>query len=232
MITQKELVIFLDEFFEIEKFADDKGGVFISSDRPIHRIGLALEPWPEINSWICDRHLDAIFLHRPWQLQEIPADVGVIFYHHAFDEHLTMGFNPRIAAALGMRSLQPFGEKAGRSIGMISPVRSQSVESFRDRVQGVFGRWEHFVSGRFETIDRVAVVGALTPELVEAAARENVQVYITGQLRTAATAAIQSTGIEVIAVGHRRCEEWGLRALAGVLRERFTNLLVLLPSHK
>ncbi len=32
-----------------------------------------------------------------------------------------------------------------------------------------------------------------------------------------------------IAVGHRRSEEWGLRAIAGVLRERWSRLEVVLP---
>ncbi|NEQ28727.1 MAG: NGG1p interacting factor NIF3 [Microcoleus sp. SIO2G3] len=185
-----------------------------------------------MNDWIRDRRLDAVFLHRPWQLKEIPDGVGVIFYHHAFDEHLTMGFNPRLASILGMQQIQPFGEKSGRAIGMIAVVRSQPVEAFRQRVQETFGRWEHFVAGRFSNLDRVAVVGALTPELIQAAAAENVQVYATGQLREAATAAIRETGIEVIATGHRRCEEWGLRSLAGILQERFANLSVLLPPLK
>jgi hypothetical protein len=34
----------------------------------------------------------------------------------------------------------------------------------------------------------------------------------------------------VFVVGHRRSEEWGLRALAGVLRERWSALEVVLPS--
>lgn len=232
MIAQEELVEFLDEFFEIEKFGEDKSGIFIANDRPISRVGLALEPWPEIDRWIHESNLDSLFLHRPWKLEATPVEVGVVFYHHAFDEHLTIGFNPRLATALGMRFLQPFGEKLGRPIGMISSVRSQSIEAFCNRVQSVFGRYEHRVSGQFEVVDRVAVVGALTPELIEAAAAEGVQVYVTGQLRAIATDAIRAAGIEVIAVGHRRCEEWGLRSLASVLQERWASLSVLVASPK
>lgn len=54
---------------------------------------------------------------------------------------------------------------------------------------------------------------------------------MTGQFRTSAAIAIQETGIGVVAVGHRRCEEWGLRALAGVMRERWAGLEVILAPN-
>jgi hypothetical protein len=41
-----------------------------------------------------------------------------------------------------------------------------------------------------------------------------------------AVEAVLKTGIAVIAVGHRRCKELGLRALAGVMRERWSGLKV------
>ncbi len=232
MIALTELVEFLDLFFEIEQFGDDKGGIFINSDRPIRRIGFALEPWSGLEQWIRDGDLDAVFLHRPWQLREIPTGIGVIFYHLAFDERLTMGFNLRLAPALGMRHPQLFGEKSGRPLGMIAQISPHSIERYRHQICGIFGGWEQIISGQFSTVDCVAVVGALNAQLVEAAAAQNVQIYITGQFRATATAAIESTRIEVIAIGHRRCELWGLRALAGLVRERFADLSVVLPSLK
>ena len=232
MIALAELVEFLDLFFEIEQFGDDKGGIFINSDRPIQRIGFALEPWPGFDRWVRDQNLDAVFLHRPWQLQAIPAEIGVIFYHLAFDERLTMGFNLRLAPALGMRHPQAFGEKSGRPLGMIAAISPQPIERYRHQIRGIFGGWEQIISGQFSTVDRVAVVGALNAQLVEAAAAQDAQIYITGQLRASATAAIESTGIEVIAIGHRRCELWGLRSLAGLVQERFAEISVMLPSPK
>jgi hypothetical protein len=34
--------------------------------------------------------------------EQLEPDVGVISYHLAFDERLTLGFNPRLAEVLGM----------------------------------------------------------------------------------------------------------------------------------
>jgi len=77
----------------------------------------------------------------------------------------------------------------------------------------------------------VAVVAAMTDPLVREAAR-GAEVYVMGHFRQPAKEAVLNTGIGVIVVGHRRSEEWGLRALAGVLRERWCGLEVLLPTRR
>ncbi|MEH2244553.1 MAG: hypothetical protein V7K85_18005 [Nostoc sp.] len=41
---------------------------------------------------------------------------------------------------------------------------------------------------------------------------------------------MRETKMGAIAVGHRRSESWGLRALAGVLQERWCALKVLISS--
>ena len=69
----------------------------------------------------------------------------------------------------------------------------------------------------------------MTEALVHEASERGADVYITGQLRQPGRVAMLDTGIGVIAVGHKRSEAWGLRALAHVLRERWATLEVVLP---
>ena len=152
-----------------------------------------------------------------------------VSYHLAFDERLTLGFNPRLAEVLAMSDLSMLGEKQGRAIGMIGNIPTQSFTSYCSKVNEVFGRQEEVVIGLKAEVSRVAVVGAMTELLVREAASQGADFYLTGQLRQPAQIAVQETGISAIAVGHRRSEEWGLRALAGVLRERWSSLEVVLP---
>jgi len=56
---------------------------------------------------------------------------------------------------------------------------------------------------------------AMTDALVREAVSRGADVYTTGQLANRRAA---ETGTS--SGGHRRCEEWGYRALAGVLSER------------
>ncbi|MBV8887795.1 MAG: Nif3-like dinuclear metal center hexameric protein [Chroococcidiopsidaceae cyanobacterium CP_BM_RX_35] len=229
MIYLVDIAQFLDQFFAIHRFGEDPGGVYWSSTGPISRLGLALEPWPQLADWAIAERLDGLFLHRPWKLQsnQLPPDIGVVAYHLAFDERLTLGFNPRLAEAFGMSGIAVLGEKAGRAIGMIGEIPAQSFAKYCCDLNEVFGGQDEACAGGHSEVKRGAVVGAMTDALVREAASRGADIYITGQLRQPAQAAVLETGISVVAVGHRRCEEWGLRALAGVLRERWARLEVV-----
>lgn len=231
MIQLTDLQIFLDRYFAVERYGDDQGGVYHQSDRAIRRIGLALEPWPRLAAWVERERLHALFLHRPWKLRpdDLRPDVGVIAYHLAFDERLTLGYNPRLADALHLIQPEILGEKNDRPIGMIGAAPEQTFTSLCRTCGSIFGGVDETSSSRSDQIRRVAVVGAMTDALVREAAERGADVYLTGQCRQPARVAVAETGIGVIEIGHRRSEAWGLRALAGVLRERWAELSVVLP---
>jgi putative NIF3 family GTP cyclohydrolase 1 type 2 len=236
MPTLNDLAQFLDEYFAVERYGDDQGGVYHPSERTVRRIGLALEPWPQIDAWVHNAQLDALFLHRPWRLEagQLPPDIdiGVLAYHLAFDERLTLGYNLRLADVLGMHDVVVLGHKEGRPLGMLGTVRAQLLDQLRLRCHGLFGGYGETTGDGERSVGCVAVVGAMNDLLVHEAVARGADVYLTGQYRQPARLAVGETGIGVIEIGHHRSEEWGLRALAGVLRERWVNLSVLLPPRR
>lgn len=229
MIYLDDITRFLSDFMAANRFTDDQNGVYIPSEKAVSRFGLSLEPWTEIASWAQQERLDGLFLHRPWQLQNI--DIGVVAYHLAFDESLTLGFNSRLATVLGMSNLEVLGEKKGRAIGMLGDVESCSFDKYCDRTLQVFQGCDLVIPGTTGDISRVAVVGAMNDLLVREAKDRGASIYMTGQFRQSAKLALAETGINCLAIGHRRSEEWGLRALSGLLRDRFSQLEVILPPY-
>ncbi|MEP0916391.1 Nif3-like dinuclear metal center hexameric protein [Leptolyngbya sp. DQ-M1] len=237
MITQQSLVEFLDRFFNVDRYPEEeRGGIYQLSDRPIRRLGLALEPIPQIDYWITKNQIDALFLHRPWQFNS-DLDIGIVFYHLAFDERLTLGFNLQLADVLSLVNVQPFGYKADRAIGMIGEVPSQSFERYCVQVREIFGGYESAntyscseANGQTDTTGKVAIVGSMNDGLIRSAAEQGATVYITGQFRVSAKQAVLDTGMGVIEVGHRRCEQWGLRTLSAVLRQRWSALRTIVIS--
>lgn len=228
-----EIAEFLDCFFAVERFpASDRGGVYLASSNPVERIGLVLEPGAELQEWVSANCLNALFLHRPWKLatEQISPELGVISYHLPFDECLTVSFNHRLAQVLRMSALEVLGEKENRAIGMIGEIPTQSFAHLCNCITQIFGGKEQLHTTINTDVTRIAVVGAMTDSLVREAAARGADVYITGQLRQPAAAAIQETKIGAIAVGHRRSEVWGLRCLAGVLQERWSNLQVFVKA--
>lgn len=231
MVSLEELAGFLDRFLLAEQVKQEFSGIYRPSLRSISRLGVALEPWEGLTSWAIAEHLDALFLHRPWKLEieQLPSDVSVLSYHLAFDERLTLGFNPDLAAKLGIGDLEIFGEKAGRPIGMVGQTERQSFKDYCDRVEAAFEGLEAVHLGKSDSIARVAVVGAMTDVLIREAVARGAEVYITGQFRQPAKQAVLEMGIAVIVVGHRRSEVWGLNRLAEVVRDRWPGLQVVLP---
>lgn len=232
MIQLAQIAAFLDRFFAVERYADDQGGVYLPSARGVRRIGLALEPWPRLPEWVEQHRMDALFLHRPWRLDRgsIDPTIGVLAYHLAFDERLTLGYNDRLAAVLAMPHFEVLGTKEGRPLGMIGDVPPLPFAQYTEMLHEIFGGLDFVQAGPQSEVRRLAVVGSMTDALVREAAAHGADVYVTGQFRQPARAAVLETGIGVLEVGHRRSEQWGLRALAGVLRERWARLDVLLPD--
>jgi putative NIF3 family GTP cyclohydrolase 1 type 2 len=217
------LADFLDALLVVEPRGDDPAGIIVPTERPVRRLGLLLEPSADVGAWAMENALDAVFLHRPWGLapDALPPGVGVLAYHRGFDARMSVGWNPRLAAALGMRGLRPLGEKDGAPLGMIGDVDAQPWEAFRALFEAELGGSESIIPPRRSEIRRVVVVGAMTDALVREAAEAGADVYLTGQMRVPARKAVEETGVGAIAAGHARAEAWGLRALAASLRERF-----------
>ncbi|CAA9353742.1 MAG: hypothetical protein AVDCRST_MAG11-3697 [uncultured Gemmatimonadaceae bacterium] len=215
-----------------DRYAATEHGVAVPGHRPVRRLGLALDGDAGAAAWAHAAAVDALWLHRPWRLPAgaLPDGVGVCFTHLPFDDRLTTGLNPRLATALGATELEPFGEKEGRTIGMLARTDARSADHLRGAAAAVFGGLDAWIDGADPDapVRRLAVVGAMTDALVRQAAARGATLYVTGQLRAPALDAVRATGIAVAAVGHGRAERWGTRALAGLLRERWAALAVVL----
>lgn len=236
--TLDALAAFLDDQLGAATYPpDERGGVFRppapagnALRRPLARLGLALEPWPGLRAWALDEGLDALFLHRPWRLRPdaLRPAVGVLYAHLPFDDHLTTSDNAPLATALGFRTREVLGMKDGRRIGMLGDVEPRPAADALAYVTAVFGGTEAVVlPDPDRPVARVAVVGAMNDALVREAAARGVGLYVTGQLRQPARAAVAETGMAVAAVGHARSERWGLGALAAIIRDRWPALAVV-----
>ena len=241
-LSPPNLLRLFDETLNASLFADtdEPNGWFLPPARPVDRLGLALEPWPTLDEWMAAERLDAVFLHRPWNLSDPQrrtlqsAGTGVLAYHLAFDERLTTGFNPALAAVCGWGEPAVLGRKAGRPLGMLcalpTPVAFDVVTA---QLRSEFGGLEQVTAPApdDEPIMRAAVVGAMTDALVREAHERGAGVYVTGQWRQPARAAVRETGLGIVALGHRRSELWGLHTLARLLRAHPEGASLEITSH-
>jgi len=236
----RELCAFLDRYFATDRYpATEQGGLYWTAtdkrDNPaIQRIGLSLEPWPGLYDWIAENQLDVLWLHRPWTLDgaRLSTRVSVLYHHLPFDETLTMGYNLPMAETLQMSHPEEIGHKQApdlprRAIGILGQTPGADVSAWIQLVENTFGGYDQVHVGKQPAIGRIAIMGAMNDALIREAARRGADLYLTGAYRKSAQTAVDETGITVIAVGHRRSETWGLRALADVLQERWADLSIV-----
>ncbi len=225
-VTLQALATYLDSYLGTTNIPEDQHGIYRPSTRNVRRIGLALEPWSGIETWVRQKNLDALFLHRPWHLdvQTLPDDVGILAYHLAFDLTLTLGMNPRLANVLQMTHLLPFAYKNNLPLGMIGNIPETSTHNFLEMLSDLFATPPLVENNVLETVSRIAVVGAMTDSTIREAAEQGAHLYITGQFRQPARMAVNETGMTVAVIGHTTSELWGLRTLASLLHEQWVDI--------
>lgn len=226
-----DIATYLDAYLGSVRFPQDQNGIYHPTQHLIQRIGVALEPWPDIAMWVRRERLDALFLHRPWRMdiKTLPAEVGILAYHLSFDLTLTFGLNLRLAHALHIQQPVPFAFKDSIPLGMLGDIPPVSLAILTQHLQNIFGAAPIIaVMPHTETVKRIAIVAAMTDPLIREAAAFHVDLYITGQLRRPAHRAVMETGMTVATIGHTTGELWGLRELACILRERWPVLTTIL----
>ena len=209
----------------------DPVGVWLDSPRPVRRLGLRLEAGRAPYAWA--EAVDAVLLHRPFGLwpARVPDGLGALAYHRALDERFAVGHSPALARALG---LEPEGEpltRGGKTVGLVGALPAPlAAADALDRLADVLGGVDRTVGpdpGGAAAVARVALVGAMTEELVEEAAERGVGVYVTGQVRQPGVTPAEACGVVVVAVGQERAERWGLLHLGRLVAERWPGVEVV-----
>ena len=190
------------------------------NEQSVSRMLFALEP-PKQSLQLDDHLYDAVFMHRPFDLHLAAFPQSYILWSHdAFDNNMTVGYNKALAADLAIQKpLQKvhWKNKRGvtRCIGMVGALESVvPFEQFNDKVVSLFDGCDATKAHGNTHITKVAVMGAFNADLLNRMKTEHsIDIYITGQVRSAALEVAEELGIAVIAVGHERCEAYGLKAL-------------------
>ncbi len=231
MTRVKDVLAVCNAFLDAASFpADDPNGLWHgSSDQPVKRVGLALEPPFAIAGWRRASRLDAAWLHRPWppEGEEIPEGFPIIAHHLSFDERLTPGWSPVIATYFGLRHVEPLGEKNGRPIGMIGQVAKAPLRDWVAHLDADFGGHEALAGSlpARAPVEKIAFAGAFWPELVAEAAARGAHLFVTGQLRPPGLETLPGLGMAALATGHERAERWGLQVLGAFLELQFPDVV-------
>ncbi|KAJ3039835.1 hypothetical protein HDV00_011744 [Rhizophlyctis rosea] len=217
----------------------------------IDRIILSITPTPTVYTSLNDPSPlpPLLFLHRPFTLdrKRVRRGASVLASHVGFDEVLTTGWNVALADRLGVdvgkaACLAGYKGDPARRIGLVGAVRGHAQElcdKIREDFSGCEGVFGIDLTNSDRPIRVLAIMNAFHPEEVERVLTAAVEkgwiasqddgsdvLYLTGAVREPGLAAAMEKRMAVVCVGHRPCEEWGIKYLASRLREEFNVLKV------
>ena len=145
------------------------------------------------------------------------GDLNLAAYHLALDAHPEIGNNAMLAAALGVKVEQPFGD-VGQGGRLAEPV---GIDEFVDRVRETVARDPLFFPHGPDRIDRVALCSGGAGGEVIRAAHEGYDLLLTGEPEEPSLQASRELGVHFVAAGHDATERLGVQTLSQRLAERF-----------
>jgi len=147
-------------------------------------------------------------------------NLAVYSSHLPLDAHPRLGNNALLAAALGLKKLNPFFTSHGQPIGWQARATLSRAELGR-RLERATGAPPRLLPGGGETCRRIGVVTGGAGGDLKLAAAEGVDMFITGEGPHWTHALAEELGLNVFYAGHYATETFGVKALAAHLAGKF-----------
>ena len=136
----------------------------------------------------------------------LKANLAIAAYHLPLDAHPVLGNNAQLAKLLGLKRVRPAFSYHGNVIGFIGELSRKQSVAFGSR------RYE-FAPGR------IGVCSGGAGEFAEEAKVLGCGLYLTGEANWGDVIAAENCGMKMVCAGHYETEVFGVRVLAGAMRQ-------------
>jgi dinuclear metal center YbgI/SA1388 family protein len=238
MPSLSEIVYYTDNFLRIREVGDwdnALNGLQIENSGRVTRIGAAVDVSTRILTEAAGKNVDLLVVHHGlfWPgLQPIRGalrrqlrlafenDIALYSAHLPLDIHPRVGNNAQLAAALGLKSAQPFLEEKGQPVGLKLRASLLCSELVRKLQKTLNGPVKVFDFGLKKAHAIGIVTGAAGSEIYRVAG-EQIDTFITGEAPHWAAVAAEELGMNLLLGGHYATEVFGVKALVAHLSKRF-----------
>jgi dinuclear metal center YbgI/SA1388 family protein len=238
MTSLSEIVNYTNDFLRVHEIGDwdnALNGLQIENSGGITKIAAAVDVSTRVLTAAAKQNVDLVIVHHGlfWPgLQpvtgvlrrqlELAFENNIALYsaHLPLDLHPQVGNNAQLAAALGLRSNQPFFEEKGQKIGLKARASLLRVELDRKLQKALGGPVKSFMFGPKKTGTIGIITGGAGSEIYKVA-QEGIDTFITGEAPHWAAVAADELGMNLLLGGHYATEVFGVKALAAHLSKRF-----------
>lgn len=239
MATTGEIIAYLDDLLEIDRFKDyGPNGLQVPGREQVDHVFTGVSGTLDLFELavagdaamvIChhgifwDFHQRALTPQAAARLRTLLAnDVNLAAYHLPLDAHAEVGNNALLLRRLGFEPMLPFGEHRGSKIGWIGHS-GQGVQSDKlfAAVAAVCGRRPLVFDSGPDRVHSMAVVTGAAASHTGAAIASGVDAFLTGEPAEHVMAEAREGDIHFIAAGHYATEVFGVCAIGALVAERF-----------
>ena len=237
-MNRDELVAFLNEYLQISAYPDkSSNGLQVEGKKEVERVAFAVDTTLRTIERAVKGKADMLIVHHGmiWgglnyitgihykRLKAI-IESGINLYvaHLPLDAHPEVGNNVGLLRLLGLEPKGSFGEYRGLSIGFWGEFEeAQPIEKvaqiIAEKLDTTVKTYE-FGKREIKTVGAVSGAGAFA---LEEAYRKGIDLLVTGEFGHADYLTAMDLPQSVLVAGHYKTETLGVKALMGLLRERF-----------
>lgn len=240
-MTLNELDEYFNSILRKENFARDssRNGVQIQNSAPgekqIEKVAFAVDACEKTARAAAEGGAQALVVHHGlfWGGCELISgvhykrvapflqnDMALIAYHIPLDANEKVGNNYGLAARLGLRHLEPFGEWNEMSVGVKGVLReSLSIEELCAKILGEGEKPVHVLPFGKKRIETVGIISGGAGGEMHFAVEQNLDAYVTGEIGHGEYHYALESALNVIAGGHYQTETVGVNLLRAKLEK-------------
>ena len=237
-MKRDELVAFLDEYLQISAYPDkSSNGLQVEGKPEVERVAFAVDTTLKTIERAAKAKADMLIVHHGmiWgglnyitgmhykRLKALmEGEINLYAAHLPLDVHPEVGNNVELLKLLGLKPKGPFGDYRGLSIGYWGEFeRPEPIEKvaqiIAEKLDATVKTYE-FGKREVKTVGAVSGAGAFA---LEEAWKKGIDLLITGEFGHADYLTAVDLPQSVLVAGHYKTETLGVKALMGLLKERF-----------
>lgn len=225
---------YLDSLLDAARFKDYcPNGLQVEGRAEVNRVLCGVTASQDLIDVAVSGAYDAVLVHHGyfWKGEEgritgirkrrlaslLRNDISLFAYHLPLDAHSELGNNAQLARVAGWQGETRFGEQD--LIWMGSPGEVGSAATMAQRLETALLRKPLVVGDVTRTVTRIAWCTGGAQGYFEQAIAMGADCYVSGEISEQTVHLARESGVPYIAAGHHATERYGVRALAGHLRE-------------
>ncbi len=247
MISDSDLVEFLDDFLNIDDIEDEsENGVQVDAPTGVEKIAFAVDVRKDIVKRAIDAKVDLLFVHHGliWNnglgpltgkdydivRDLIQNNTGLYGAHLPLDVHPEVGNNVELAKAIGAEPQEPFLEYKATKIARMAVLEEErTVEEIARELEGKLNTKTYTLKDE-KKISKVGILTGKGGQALKSAKENGADLFITGEHTYMTYNEAVDLEMPLILAGHYATETLGVKKMMELIEDEFGHETCFLPA--